>query len=223
MNIQKVRTDNLRHYIEASQMKVADFARKHDIEPSYISQLLNGHRGFGEKAARNMEAKTGMPAMSLDREDELSGEPPAPIANPDDYAMIPKYDVRPSCGPGAHVDDFLEVKGTLAFQKKWIASLGLTGANLGLGTASGNSMSPTLEDGQTLLFNFDDILPKNTRIYVISLDGEVMIKRLINAVSHWIIRSDNPDKTTYPDIQVSPEILRDLKIHARVVWRGGEL
>lgn len=44
MTIQETRKTNFRSIIDASGLKVADFARKFDIEPSYISQLLNGHR-----------------------------------------------------------------------------------------------------------------------------------------------------------------------------------
>lgn len=69
MTIQETRIRALRKVIAASGMKVAELARKHDIDPSHISQLLNGHRGFGEKAARTMEEKLGIPTMSLDTED----------------------------------------------------------------------------------------------------------------------------------------------------------
>lgn len=47
----------------------ADFARKYSqpyadkpIDETYVSQLLNGHRRFGEKAARAMERRGGLPA-----------------------------------------------------------------------------------------------------------------------------------------------------------------
>ena len=45
--------------INASGNSVADFCRSHDLDPSYISQLLNGHRNIGEKAARKIEALRG--------------------------------------------------------------------------------------------------------------------------------------------------------------------
>lgn len=47
----------------------AEFARKHSrddadklIDPTYVSQILNGHRSFGEKARRNMATRAGLPA-----------------------------------------------------------------------------------------------------------------------------------------------------------------
>ncbi|WP_296029532.1 LexA family transcriptional regulator [uncultured Alcanivorax sp.] len=44
----------------------AKFARKFGLDASYISQILSGHRAFGEKSARNMEQKLGIPLGALD-------------------------------------------------------------------------------------------------------------------------------------------------------------
>lgn len=45
----------------------AAFARQHEgVDPTYVSQLLNGHRGFGEKAARKMEELVGWARGYLD-------------------------------------------------------------------------------------------------------------------------------------------------------------
>lgn len=45
----------------------AEFARRRSIptadkpiDPTYVSQVLNGHRAFGEKAAQNMEKRAGL-------------------------------------------------------------------------------------------------------------------------------------------------------------------
>lgn len=40
---------------------IAAFAREHGLDPTYVFQLLNRHRVFGEKAARNMENKMRLP------------------------------------------------------------------------------------------------------------------------------------------------------------------
>jgi len=51
----------------------AEFARKRSrpdadkpIDPTFISQILNGHRSFGEKAAANMERRAGLPPRYFD-------------------------------------------------------------------------------------------------------------------------------------------------------------
>ena len=53
-----IRLDALRREIRHFPTLVA-FARKYGLDSTYLSQLLNGHRNLGEKAARNLEAKLG--------------------------------------------------------------------------------------------------------------------------------------------------------------------
>lgn len=42
-----------------------DFADRHDLDASYLSQILSGHRNLGERAAATMEKKIGVPAGTL--------------------------------------------------------------------------------------------------------------------------------------------------------------
>lgn len=39
------------------------------VDPGHISQILNGHRSFGERAARRMEKRTGLPEGYFDNEE----------------------------------------------------------------------------------------------------------------------------------------------------------
>lgn len=59
MDINKHRIEALKILIGSSKTK--DFADHYDLDASYLSQMLNGHRPMGEKAARNLEAKIGLP------------------------------------------------------------------------------------------------------------------------------------------------------------------
>jgi len=65
MDTNELRLRALRQLIGDSQLK--DFANQHDLDASYISQILNGHRSFGERAAANMEKKIGLPKDYLAR------------------------------------------------------------------------------------------------------------------------------------------------------------
>ena len=63
---QKMRVAKLKDLI--GEQSIAAFCRKFEkIDPNYISQILNGHRNFGEKAARTMEGKLGLPSGWFDR------------------------------------------------------------------------------------------------------------------------------------------------------------
>lgn len=58
MDMKTLRVEALRRVIGPLSQK--DFADQHDLDASYLSQILNGHRGLGEKAALNLEQKIGL-------------------------------------------------------------------------------------------------------------------------------------------------------------------
>ena len=63
---QRLRVDRLKGLI--GELSIAAFCRKFEkIDATYISQILNGHRNFGEKAARTMEERLGLPVGWFDR------------------------------------------------------------------------------------------------------------------------------------------------------------
>lgn len=66
MDEQDLRRNNLKS-LQPSGMKDVDFAAKCGISPSYFSQILKGHRPFGEKTARKIEKALGLPRLALDR------------------------------------------------------------------------------------------------------------------------------------------------------------
>jgi SOS-response transcriptional repressor LexA len=65
MEIHELRLRALRWEI-AKFPSIAAFARHYKLDVTYVSQLLNGHRNLGEKAARTLEGKFGWPSMSMD-------------------------------------------------------------------------------------------------------------------------------------------------------------
>ena len=67
MDLRQVRAEALRALIK-EQGSNAEFARKHGLDASYLSQLVNGHRAFGEKAARKMEEAIGLPNFFFDQQ-----------------------------------------------------------------------------------------------------------------------------------------------------------
>ncbi|MCO1336799.1 LexA family transcriptional regulator [Microbulbifer sp. OS29] len=65
MDIRDTRRENLRQLVNEFGTK-AGFGRHYNVDPTYISQILNGHRNLGEKAARKLEATMGLPKLALD-------------------------------------------------------------------------------------------------------------------------------------------------------------
>ena len=82
------------------------FARAHlrrdsdkQINESYVSQVLNGHRSFGEKAARNMETMAGLPDRYFEPE-FLPVDVVVEKKKSDGSVDIPLLNVNGSMGPG---------------------------------------------------------------------------------------------------------------------------
>ncbi|MDY4011360.1 MAG: S24 family peptidase [Fusobacterium gastrosuis] len=80
----------------------------------------------------------------------------------------------------------------------------------------GNSMYPTLEEGNFVLVDPDNISCEKNKIYVFTYDNESYIKRFdINEKNKFIIlKSDNP---SYDDIYISFEEQEYLKVEGRVL------
>jgi phage repressor protein C with HTH and peptisase S24 domain len=63
MDINQTRVRALKAVMAGASQK--DFANQHGLDASYLSQILNGHRNLGEKAAANLEEKIGLKGGTL--------------------------------------------------------------------------------------------------------------------------------------------------------------
>lgn len=154
--------------------------------------------------------------------EESSGPDESGSPSKKDYALIPQYTARASAGNGYH-NDHIELKEGLVFKRDWLKRLALREENLCVIYAEGSSMEPTISDGDVLLIDHASKTPRSGKVYaMLRPDGSTSIKRLIQSFSgEWIIRSDNSDKTLYPDEPVSTEALQQIEIIGRSVWGGG--
>ena len=81
---------------------------------------------------------------------------------------------------------------------------------------SGNSMEPTLEDGDYALVDPDNIDYVKNKIYVVTYNDESFIKRMVVDDKSKIVmlKSDNPE---YEDILITKDMQVYLKIEGRVI------
>lgn len=141
-----------------------------------------------------------------------------------EYALIPQYTVRASAGSGYHNDHVELTEGQgLVFKRDWLKRLSLKEESSCVIYAEGSSMEPTISDGDVLLIDRASTEPRTGKVFAIQRpDGSVSVKRLVQTFSGgWVVRSDNPDKTLYPDEPISAEDLQHVEIIGRSVWGGG--
>lgn len=81
---------------------------------------------------------------------------------------------------------------------------------------NGNSMEPTLEDGDYALVDPDNIDYVKNKIYVVTYNDESFIKRMVVDDKSKIVmlKSDNPE---YEDILITKDMQVYLKIEGRVI------
>ncbi len=133
-----------------------------------------------------------------------------------DVRFIPRLAVEASAGPGS-VDAGDSLAGKVGFDPKWLKKLSSSPERLSLISVAGDSMAPTLVDGEDIMVDASAAEePLRDGIYVIRMDGVLMVKRLARAPGGKLsVRSDNPDWPSWEDVEPS-----DIQLIGRVVWAG---
>lgn len=235
--INEIRRLNLANALERLKISQTQLAHKMGIgNPSIVNQHIRGTKNIGDKFARRYEIYLPLPAFDLDSDPDNKAASVQTInARPvlawdsedelsDEYALIPRLDVKASAGNGKiiwHVDD----KGQRqAFRKSWLRRLGIDPTHAATILADGSSMAPRIEDGDSLVVNYKDHTIASGKVYVLTFAHELFIKRLFRKPTGGIrIVSDNPDKTRYPDWDIEPDQQDSLVVIARVVGISGAI
>lgn len=137
----------------------------------------------------------------------------------DGFVPIPHLSIRASAGPGlAAISQDLDGSHQVAFRETWLRSLGVTPANAEFLTAEGDSMFPTIQNGDLMLIDrgYGEVV--NGRIYVLVVNGLVVVKRVsLLAFGGLMLISDND---RYPAETVSRDEVDALSFQGRVAWYG---
>jgi phage repressor protein C with HTH and peptisase S24 domain len=190
----------------------ASLSRLLNRNPAYIQQFIK--RGVPKKLDEEDRAKLARyfgvsEAMLGGREVEA-----------EELISVPVLDVQASAGPGAFADSE-HARARMRFDPSWLRGLNLDARQLSVIQVVGDSMSPTLDDGDDILVDRGDAA-MNLRdgIYVLRLDGVLNVKRLVvdRARRRVSVKSDNAAYTSWPTLN-----LAQLDVIGRVVWAGRRL
>lgn len=110
-----------------------------------------------------------------------------------DTVAIPQLDVSGSCGFGDAVDEFVSlvrmIRVSLSFLR--IYCPGANNHSLHIITCRGDSMEPTLSDGDTVIVDVSQKNPTTDGVYAVVLNGSVFVKRLQFLKNGYRLLSDN--------------------------------
>ena len=197
-----------------------DYARISQVigrNPAYIQQYIK--RGSPRRLAEQDRARI---AAYLGVSEAMLGGPVQRVATParvrgPGMILVPKLAIGASAGAGASVDGEA-VEGEVAFDPKWLRELGADPRALSIIRVEGDSMAPTLDDGDDILVDGSDAAARlRDGIYVLRMDDVLMVKRVARAPGQGRISviSDNPHYRSWDDLPMA-----SVQLVGRVVWTG---
>jgi phage repressor protein C with HTH and peptisase S24 domain len=177
---------------------------------SYLQQFVR--KGSPRKLEEGDRAKLarflGVSEAELGGAEEKSFE--------SDWVDVPRRPLTASAGPGALALDEQAI-GAFRFTRRWLRQQGLDPRHVSAIQVEGDSMEPTLRNGDEILVD-ETPRPPRDGIHVVRVDGVLLVKRLeTGRPGVLVLKSDNP---AYDPIELAP---RDVEVVGRVVWKGGAL
>lgn len=135
-----------------------------------------------------------------------------------EFVFIPRYNIKASAGHGADTSQEKPMH-PMAFRKYWVDNiLRICASDLIIIGVKGDSMEGEISDGDVILINTAD-KHLNNGIYVIRLDGDLIVKRIQKLPGNRIeVSSTNTAYRAFEiDLNDRPS---DFEAIGRVVWHG---
>jgi phage repressor protein C with HTH and peptisase S24 domain len=206
----------LARLIEDKGEDYAGLSRLIGRNPAYIQQFIK--RGIPKKLD---EKDRKVLAEYFDVSEEALGGPPSPSTGGKGLVRVARLDIGASAGPGALAGEERAISH-MGFDEKWLRRLSRGPASqLSMISVRGDSMAPTLADGDDILVDRSDAARSlRDGIYVIRREDTLLVKRvaLSPSVRRVTIKSDNNAYPSWPDVD-----LAEIDIIGRVIWTGRKL
>ena len=209
----------LNNYL-AGRMPKAEVRKKicaaYGITPMWLFQG-RGPMQARDKTADTSAASCGQPAVTAGRGEDEAAD--VSVVAPDGVQTIyvPKVEARLSAGTGSlEVSD--NIKGYFGFRSDWLHRKGCP-SQMVLMSITGDSMRPTLENGDLALVNLAQTDVVSGGIYAVGVDESVLVKRLDKRPGKIVLVSDNRDAYAPQELDMTDEIVREsLRVIGRVLW-----
>ncbi len=201
----------LGHLIDERGEDFASVSRLLGRNAAYVQQFIK--RGVPKKLA---EDDRRLLADYFRVDEALLGGPAARPAGPAMVA-IPRFSLGASAGPGAFDGDERQA-GIVGMDPRALRELTATPEAVSAIKVAGDSMAPTLADGDDILVDSADAAERlRDGIYVLRLDDALNVKRIARDPSgaRFTVKSDNPAYPSWPDCDPAR-----VAIVGRVIWVG---
>lgn len=195
------------------------FAKSISIPPS----TLRGYLDEGSSSSPSLEnAARIADGLGVSLRWLATGEGPMAIesagaSSGSEFAFVPRLDVKAAAGAGV-LAETEEVSDFLAFRSDWLRRMGISPKGARVLTNKGDSMEPTIRDGDALLIDITIDRIVDNAIYVVVYSGLVLLKRVQVKLDGSVVLSS--DNTAYEPEVVKQTEVEHLQIAGRLMWFG---
>ncbi|MGO9417438.1 MAG: XRE family transcriptional regulator [Syntrophobacteraceae bacterium] len=212
------------------KLSQAKFAKMLQVHPSQIGHIEAGTTSIKPALAKVIEEKTGVPQAWLligEGPQRVVAEPPPETRESKSFTVsvgskqfsfsfVKKVKPLLSSGTGELADEE-DSNDIYSFRREWLYQKGNI-PYMRLAQVSGDSMLPTLEDKDFVLFDTSKNCPMDGKIMVIGIENLLYIKRVRVSPEGIFLVSDN--KAVYEPWRVS---LENTRILGLVIWHCGDV
>lgn len=191
--------DRLKGLLEERGISQRELARRLGLSNVSVNQWVKGVAKPSRDTVPELCSVLGVTPSYLLYGDAM--DPAAQLSIRDaDTVSIPLLDVRAACGNGffnvaASLIRFVQV--SVEFLRRYCASANLSA--LHIITAAGDSMEPTLSDGDAVIIDSSDQRITRDGLYAVRLGESILVKRIQILPDGFSMISDNP---RYPPVHV---------------------
>ena len=216
--------ERLRARIRQLGMSVAEVAREAGVNRSFVYDILRGRSQVPnlENLTRIAKVVKVEPDWLLTGKGRVSGGDPITEDYHNEFVAIQYAAVRPSMGGGAIVDSEDRPGRDFHFRRAWIRDrLRAAPSMLRVMAVQGDSMMPTLNEGDVILVDMNQRNPVPPGVFVLHDGMGLVAKRL-----EHVPMSDPPrvriisDNRQYSPYECTAE---EVNIVGRVRWYGREM
>ncbi|TCT37466.1 XRE family transcriptional regulator [Martelella mediterranea] len=125
-------------------------------------------------------------------------------------------DLRVSAGPGLTVIDERSAE-MIGMSRRILNELGLSPLQTLIMMVDGDSMSPSITDGAVIFVNRNEQYMREGRVYVLSLAGDLVVKRIQLDLDGGITLLSDADGPAFPPRRIDPVDVERIKVVGRVV------
>ena len=156
---------------------------------------------------------TGEGEMFIDNKNVAGGKKP----DIKSFSYVPLFDVKAAAGAG-YINESENITDFLAFKTNWIHTVLRTSPKeLFLIHVIGDSMEPTLKEGDIIMGDKSRSNTSKDGIYIVKKDDRLIIKRIQFQGDVVLIKSDNKFYDTYT-VPAS-----ELEVVGKAVWYGRKM